>query len=227
MTSAIKRSVAKIIFWLHGHIHRDHNIHVLMYCTILSTVVAELLQSEVLCDVSLTADVRQTVNNSWFFLKRLLRNCWHHYLVLSHKDDISYFLFPQPFLSTFLALLLAFSHVQHKNNNRLFMAPHLIRAWSAYTDIRVLSFHHIHTHTNTHASVNFWSLRHTTTYTMPDLLDAARVWRQRCWRFRPCNTAACNKLLGVHLWRRTRGLNTGLKPPPLQKAQHTILLNLI
>ena len=40
-----------------------------MYCTILSTVVAELLQSEVLCDVSLTADVRQTVNNLWgFFL---------------------------------------------------------------------------------------------------------------------------------------------------------------
>ena len=109
------------------------------------------------------------------------------------------------------------------------MEPHLIRAWSAYTDIRVPSFHHTHTHTHTSTRVSQLLTLTTrmTMHTMPDLLDAARVRRQRWGRLRPCNTAACNKLLRVHLWRRTRGLNTGLKPPPLQKAQQTILLNLI
>ena len=37
----------------------------------------------------------------------------------------------------------------NNNNNRVFMAPHLIRAQSAYKDIRIHSFHHSHTHTHT------------------------------------------------------------------------------
>jgi len=32
------------------------------------------------------------------------------------------------------------------NNNRLFTAPHLVRAQSTYKDIRIRSFHHTHTH---------------------------------------------------------------------------------
>ena len=38
------------------------------------------------------------------------------------------------------------------DNNRLFMAPHLIRAQSTYKDIRIHSIHHTHTcmHTHTH-----------------------------------------------------------------------------
>ena len=34
---------------------------------------------------------------------------------------------------------------------RIFMAPHLVRAESAYRDIRTHSFHHTHTHARTHA----------------------------------------------------------------------------
>ena len=34
------------------------------------------------------------------------------------------------------------------DNNRLFLAPHLIRAWSAYKSLRIRSFYHTHT---THA----------------------------------------------------------------------------
>ena len=36
------------------------------------------------------------------------------------------------------------------NNNNRFIAPHLIRALSAYKDIRICSFHHTHPHTHTH-----------------------------------------------------------------------------
>ena len=39
------------------------------------------------------------------------------------------------------------------NNNRLFMAPYLVRTRSAYKDKKIRSFHHTHTHTHacTHA----------------------------------------------------------------------------
>ena len=39
------------------------------------------------------------------------------------------------------------------NNNGLYMAPHLVRAQSAYKDIRIHSFHHSHTHTHIHTRV--------------------------------------------------------------------------
>ena len=32
------------------------------------------------------------------------------------------------------------------------MAPHLVRAQSAYKDIKIHSFHHTHTHTHTHTT---------------------------------------------------------------------------
>ena len=38
------------------------------------------------------------------------------------------------------------SKVNNNNNNRLFMMPHLVRAQSAYKDIRIHPFHHTHTH---------------------------------------------------------------------------------
>ena len=41
--------------------------------------------------------------------------------------------------------MLAFSWIPFNNNNRLFMAPHLVRAQSAYKHIRIHSFHHTHT----------------------------------------------------------------------------------
>ena len=37
----------------------------------------------------------------------------------------------------------------NNNNNRLFMAPHLVRAQSTYKNIKINSFYH--THTQTHA----------------------------------------------------------------------------
>ena len=41
------------------------------------------------------------------------------------------------------------------------MAPHLVRAQSAYKDRRIHSFHHTHTHTHTHTKM----LTHTCTHT--------------------------------------------------------------
>ena len=41
----------------------------------------------------------------------------------------------------------------NNNNNRLFMAPHLLRAQSAYKDIRIHSLHYTHTHIHTHTHV--------------------------------------------------------------------------
>ena len=51
-------------------------------------------------------------------------------------------------------------------NNRLFVAPRLVRAQSAQKDIRILSLHHTHTHTHTHARVHTHtiSLSHTHTH---------------------------------------------------------------
>ena len=46
------------------------------------------------------------------------------------------------------------------NNNRLFMAPHLIIVQSTYKNIRIHSFHHTHTHTHTQyvgSSIYFYS----------------------------------------------------------------------
>ena len=48
----------------------------------------------------------------------------------------------------------------NNNNDRLFMAPHLIRAWSVYKDIRICSCHHtlhmpVCTHTRTHTHTDW------------------------------------------------------------------------
>ena len=51
------------------------------------------------------------------------------------------------------------------NNNRLFMAPHLIRAQSAYKDIRVHSFHHTHMHTHAHTCTHMHTHTHAHTHT--------------------------------------------------------------
>ena len=42
--------------------------------------------------------------------------------------------------------------LKYNNNNKLFMAPHLVRAQNIYKDIRICSFHHTHTLTHPHTS---------------------------------------------------------------------------
>ena len=51
-------------------------------------------------------------------------------------------------------------------NNRLFMAPHLVRAWSAYKDMRIHTHTHTHTHTSMHAPMHIRinSFTHTHTH---------------------------------------------------------------
>ena len=57
-----------------------------------------------------------------------------------------------------------FFKIPFNNNNRLFMAPHLIRAQSAYKHIRIHSFHHTHKHTHTWTCVPAHPPTHTDTH---------------------------------------------------------------
>ena len=40
------------------------------------------------------------------------------------------------------------NHLYAAAANRLFMVPHLIGGWSAYKDVRICLFHHMHAHTH-------------------------------------------------------------------------------
>ena len=72
------------------------------------------------------------------------------------------------------------------NNNRLFMAPHLIRTQSTYKDIMICSFHHTHarvhasahTHAHTHAHTQM-SAPKPTLFSSPLLsgLCPDEIWR--------------------------------------------------
>ena len=124
------RSVAKIIFWLHDHMPRAHNIHVMYNFEHNSSQVAAEWG---VCVV--IADVHHSVKNTFFHF--CAKNYWHYCLVLLRKhdllilsvlpkkcishSDINYFFFFQPLLSTFLAHLLALSHIyktcRHKNKH--------------------------------------------------------------------------------------------------------------
>ena len=53
-------------------------------------------------------------------------------------------------------------HNNNNNNNRLFMVPHLVRAPSAYKDIKIHSFYHTHTARHTQAA---HARTHTRTHT--------------------------------------------------------------
>ena len=75
------RPVAKIIFWLHRHTHRNITF---MYWTILSTRVTKL--EEHLCWNS------RCLSHMLFLLLR--RNYWHYCLAFSHKDDLIYHVCP-------------------------------------------------------------------------------------------------------------------------------------
>ena len=46
-------------------------------------------------------------------------------------------------------------------DHRLFMASHLVRAWSSYEDMRIRSFHLTHTHTHTHTLMHACACTHT------------------------------------------------------------------
>ena len=52
----------------------------------------------------------------------------------------------------------------YNNNNRLFMAPHLVRAQSAYKDIRIHSFYHRHVCTHTHTPPHTHTRAHAHTH---------------------------------------------------------------
>ena len=54
------------------------------------------------------------------------------------------------------------------------MAPHLVRAESAYKDIRIHSFHHTRTHTHTHARTHARTYARTHT---PNTGDRLGLWR--------------------------------------------------
>ena len=55
-----------------------------------------------------------------------------------------------------------------KKQNRLFVATHLVRAQSAYKDIKIHSFRHTHTHTHTrtHARTHIHTHARTHTHTL-------------------------------------------------------------
>ena len=56
----------------------------------------------------------------------------------------------------------------NNHNNRLFMAPHLVRAQSAYKTIKIHSFYHTHTHathTHTHTHTQTHAIHTHTTNT--------------------------------------------------------------
>ena len=78
---------------------------------------------------------------------KLLDNLPHEKLPLV---ILSRFLFPTAVLALSVSFWWSFY-----NNNGLFMAPHLVRAQSAYKDIRIHSFHHTHRHTRTHAHTHY------------------------------------------------------------------------
>ena len=60
-----------------------------------------------------------------------------------------------------------------KKKNRLFVASHLVRAQSAYKDIKIHSFRHTHTHARTHAH----------TYTHTHARTRTRYKYMHCWRW--------------------------------------------
>ena len=70
---------------------------------------------------------------------------------------LSRFLFPAAVLALSVTFWWSFY-----NNNRLFMAPHLIRAQSTYNNIRIHSFHHrcMHTHTTNTCITGDGSVKH-------------------------------------------------------------------
>ena len=117
MTSAMHGSVARIIFWLHDHMPRAHNIHVMYNSEHLSSQVAAEWG---VCVV--IADDRHTIKNVCFstIVQKLLTllfspftqtwlTIWPSKKYKSHTDINIYK--NQPLLSTFLAHLLALSHI--------------------------------------------------------------------------------------------------------------------
>ena len=64
----------------------------------------------------------------------------------SNDDDVS------PSIQSVLQFLplKVLKGLNNRNNDILFMVPHLVRAWITYKDIKILSFYHTHTHTHTH-----------------------------------------------------------------------------
>ena len=65
--------------------------------------------------------------------------------------------------------------IQYHNNNRLFMAPHLVRAWSVYKGLQISSFYHTHTHTHTLSL----SLTHTHTHSLSTEFVVGRMRRKK------------------------------------------------
>ena len=82
------------------------------------------------------------------------------------KDPLKYglnisvksFLF---WLKTMQLYVMVGASSHNNNNNRLFIVPHLIRAQSAYSVIRICSFYHTHTHVHACKHAHTHTLTHS------------------------------------------------------------------
>ena len=109
----LHRSVEKIIFWLHGHIPRDHNIHVVCgfehhgrwitaewgFCVVIASVHHTVTVRNVTLKKH-TTSAQNPTDIALFFHTKMTYYPKHVYFILTG------FFFFQPFLSTFLACLL-------------------------------------------------------------------------------------------------------------------------
>ena len=64
---------------------------------------------------------------------------------------------------------------QQRYNNRLFMAPHLVRARRTYKDVRIRSFYRTHTYIQTRARARAHTHTHTRTHARTQARTHARA----------------------------------------------------
>ena len=99
-------------------------------------------------------------NSPWHDIIRFTHTAWTY-----GQDSQCVLAFRAAFLTTqspgqvYLYQSLCFFY------NRLFMVLHLVRAQSAYRDIRICSLHHTRTHTHTHTHTHTDACTHTPKHT--------------------------------------------------------------
>ena len=107
------------------------------------------------------------------------------------------------------------------------MVPHLVRAQSAYKDIRICSFHHTHTLSHTHARTHARAHTHTHTHTHtswqpPTSLSLSRsvmlvVWSQVSGKSH-CIVCGAQGGKMVECERCPRAIHTDCLDPPLPRS---------
>ena len=112
------------------------------------------------------------------------------------KDPLKYglnisvksFLF---WLKTMQLYVMVGASSHNNNNNRLFIVPHLIRAQSAYSVIRICSFYHTHTHTHAHTCTHTHTHTHTPTPTHTHTHTHTNTHTHTCARAHVKKTDCC------------------------------------